>query len=77
MSQKLKEKITLIYIVAGYGVMFLIIALGLIFPGNPPENQPHWYIWAMLVAIFVYAISAITIIGVSNRMDKRIVAQKE
>ena len=71
MTRKTKENIALIFLLLTFGVMFLIVALGVIFPGDPSSNKTPWFVWALLVEAVIQTVAVLTIIGVSNRMDRK------
>ncbi len=70
-----KSNITLALILLGYGLMFLIIALGAIFPGEPLPNQAPWFIWALVGEVIALSIATITIYVIVQKKDKQLRAR--
>ena len=72
MSINKKSNITLALILLGYGLMFLIIALGAIFPGEPSTNQAPWLVWALVGEVIAFAISTVVTCFIVRKKDKKL-----
>ena len=72
MSINKKSNITLALILLGYGLMFLIIVLGAIFPGDPAPNGLPWFVWATIGEMIAMAVATITIFVIVQKKNKQL-----
>ena len=77
MSINKKSNITLVLILLGYGLMFLIIALGAIFPGEPLPNQAPWFVWAVVGEVIAFAIATVVTCFFVHKKDNELKEQFE
>ena len=72
MSINKKSNITLALILLGYGLMFLIIVLSAIFPGDPAPNGLPWFVWATIGEMIAMAVATITIFVIVQKKNKQL-----
>ena len=77
MSINKKSNITLALILLGYGLMFLIIVLGAIFPGEPLPNQAPWFVWAAVGEVIAFMIATLITCLIVRKKDKELKEQFE
>ena len=77
MSINKKSNITLALILLGYGLMFLIIVLGAIFPGEPLPNQAPWFVWAAVGEVIAFAVTTVVTCLIVCKKDKELKEQFE
>ena len=70
MSLSKKTKILIILTAVGFGLLFAIMILGTIFPGNPDPAQAPWFVWAAIGETMAFIISAVVIGIVVRKKDK-------
>ena len=73
MSLSQKTKILIILTVVGFGLLFVIMILGTIFPGNPDPSQVPWFVWAAVGEVIAFVVATlITCLIVRNKELKAI-----
>ena len=70
MSLSKKTKILIILTAVGFGLLFAIMILGAIFPGNPDPGQAPWFVWAEIGETMAFIIAAVVIGIVVRKKDK-------
>ena len=70
MSLSKKTKILIIMTAVGFGLLFAIMILGTIFPGNPDPGQAPWFVWAAIGETMAFIIAAVVIGIVVRKKDK-------
>ena len=70
MSLSKKNKIFIILTAVGFGLLFAIMILGTIFPGNPDPGQAPWFVWAAIGETMAFIIAAVVIGIVVRKKDK-------
>ena len=70
MSLSKKNKILIILTAVGFGLLFAIMILGTIFPGNPDPGQASWFVWAAIGETTAFIIAAVVIGIVVRKKDK-------
>lgn len=77
MSINKKSNITLALILLGYGLLFAIMILGAIFPGDPLPNQAPWFVWAAVGEVIAFAITTLVTCFIVRKKDKELKEQFE
>ena len=70
MSLSKKNKILIILTAVGFGLLFAIMILGTIFPGNPDPGLAPWFVWAAIGETMAFIIAAVVIGIVVRKKDK-------
>ena len=65
-----KAKILIILTAVGFDLLFAIMILGTIFPGNPDPGQAPWFVWAAIGETMAFIIAAVVIGIVVRKKDK-------
>ena len=77
MSINKESNITLALILLGYGLLFVIMILGAIFPGEPSPNQAPWFVWAAVGEVIAFAITTLVTCFIVRKKDKELKEQFE
>lgn len=77
MSINKESNITLALILLGYGLLFVIMILGAVFPGEPSPNQAPWFVWAAVGEVIAFAITTLVTCFIVRKKDKELKEQFE
>ena len=77
MSLDKKLNILLILTSLGYGLLFVIMILGAIFPGEPSPIFGPWYALAAVIEVIVFIIAGFIVAFIVRKKDKELRKQYE
>ena len=75
MSLNKKLNILLTLTSLGFGLLFVIMILGAIFPGEPRPNQAPWFVWAAVGEVIAFMISGFITCFIVRKKDKELKEQ--
>ena len=71
MSLNKKLNILLILISLGFGLLFVIMIFGAIFPGESTPNQAPWYVWAAVGKVITFFVATLVTCIIVRMKDKQ------
>ena len=77
MSLNKKLNILLILTSLGFGLLFVIMILGAIFPGEPSPIFGPWYAWAAVGEVIAFMIATFITCLIVRKKDKELKEQYE
>ena len=77
MSLSKKTKILIILTAVGFGLLFAIMILGTIFPGNPDPGQAPWFVWVAVGEVIAFMIATLITCLIVRKKDKELKEQYE
>ena len=77
MSLSKKTKILIILTVVGFGLLFAIMILGTIFPGEPSPIFVPWYVLAAVGEVIAFMIAILITCLIVRKKDKELKEQYE
>ena len=77
MSLDKKLNILLILTSLGFGLLFVIMILGAIFPGEPSPIFGPWYAWAAVGEVIAFMVATLITCLIVRKKDKELKEQYE